>query len=104
MHEDDGMMGTFLVLDSAAFAGVKEIHSDYSFIVYPNPACDKFQIQCSNLKIGELTIHNLLGETVYKSTITNNQSTVNISQFPKGIYFVQLKTDDKIYNQKIIKQ
>jgi bilirubin oxidase len=104
MHEDDGMMGTFLVLDSTAFTGVKEIHSDNSFIVYPNPTCDKFQIQCSNFKDGELTIHNLLGETIYQSTITNSQSTVNISQFTKGIYFVRLKTNDKIYNQKLIKE
>jgi hypothetical protein len=106
--EDDGS-GTvkYLTGTYVSVTGITENNNKNMFSIYPNPASDRIIIDCLSAHsfIGSsLKIMNVLGETVYQSTITNIQSTVNISQFPKGIYFVQQKTNDKIYNQKIIKQ
>ncbi len=110
MHEDAGMMGSFVVLDSAAFTGVNELNRDAGFSVYPNPACTFVSVKINMpVEKSELKIMNILGETVSESTLLakNNSaepSTMDISGLPKGIYFFQLKTDTKIFNCKLIKQ
>ena len=104
MHEDDGMMGTFVVLDSSAFLGVKQLNNNNGLTVYPNPATTELRITNYELGIKQLRIYNVLGEEVQSATITSNQSTVNISQLANGIYFVRIITESKTYNQKVIKQ
>jgi hypothetical protein len=49
-------------------------------------------------------VFNLLGEEVLTTTLINTQSTININQFSKGIYFVEIKTEKGIERKKIIKE
>ena len=38
------------------------------------------------------------------TTPNNNQSSININQFTKGIYFVEIKTEKDIMRRKIVKE
>lgn len=84
--------------------GEKELPTLSSFTVYPIPNDGKFTIRASGIPNPEpgIKIYNILGETIFQSTIINQQSTIDISGKPKGIYIVQLQSEEKIYNQKII--
>jgi bilirubin oxidase len=107
MHEDDGMMGTFLVLDSAAFTGVNEITNANSVLVYPNPASTNYvNIQFDKqIDSGEIHIINLLGENILEQAINNRTSAkLDISMLSKGMYLIQIKTKNKIYNRKLVIQ
>jgi hypothetical protein len=53
-------------------------------IVYPNPASDFISIS-GNSSVNQVVIYNLLGVAVYRG----NQASINISDFPKGIYTIQ---------------
>lgn len=86
-------------------AGKKELTVQSSpFSVYPNPSDGKFIIRSSGIQhqASGIRIVNILGEIIFQSTIINQQSTIDISGKPKGIYIVQLQSEEKIYNQKII--
>jgi hypothetical protein len=63
-------------------------------------------VNSEQLTIKEIKIFNPIGECVYQSSpINNNQSTINISQYPVGIYFIQVTDENKnSINRKIIKQ
>ena len=107
-HEDDGMMGSFRVIDTTGI-GINEINNENEFAIYPNPTTGTFRISSRSNGIGfrieTIYITNVLGELVYQSTIKNQQSTIiiDISGQSKGIYFIQITTNNKFYNQKIIK-
>ena len=72
------------------------------FTVYPNPSNGIFVIQTSG-KISKIEILNVLGEKIYQSEISNREP-INLSQQPKGIYFIEMKMGEKIYNKKLVIQ
>jgi len=76
--------------------------------LYPIPAQDMLNIQiptnCTSYKIEiyDLSTKPVYSSAWYPSTQTNGLQTINSSSFPKGIYLLQLKTDNKIYSKKVI--
>nr|WP_315252114.1 endonuclease [uncultured Flavobacterium sp.] len=71
-------------------------------VLYPNPSNGEFTIFYNNSnKTYAVKIFSMLGQTVY-SKENIRQSTVQISNLPKGIYFVKITDDSKTTNKKII--
>lgn len=106
MHEDAGMMGQFIVIPGPT--GISQIHQQSSFAVYPNPVTDRLSIIAKHNESYSISIFNSLGKKVYSTKATLNL-LVETSNFPKGIYFIQLipitiGSDKEIFTQKIIKQ
>jgi hypothetical protein len=83
---------------------VKENVSDHNAIqILPNPSQDYFTIQAEYLlKNMRLEIWNSIGEQVYTEVFNETQKTINSSQFSSGFYIVNVLTDRKCYNKKII--
>lgn len=102
-HEDDGMMGSFVVLDTTTTAGISQNNREKVFTIYPNPADDILNINVSSDEKYTLVISNLLGNEIYASEATSNHK-LETSNFPNGIYFIQLKTYNNLYTQKFIKK
>ena len=72
--------------------------------IYPNPNNGVFVISTEGEKIKEIKVFNLFGEKIYSATVNNIQTTINLSEQAKGIYFVQVVTDKGVLNRKIIVQ
>ncbi len=75
--------------------------------VFPNPSNGQFTIDLTQITEAKnkLEIVNELGSVIYNNTsITNNLLDVDISSKSKGIYFIKLYAENKIYYQKIIYQ
>lgn len=73
--------------------------------IFPNPSNGVFQITSDESQITNLEIVNILGEKVYASTKAQvANSTIDISNQPKGVYFVKIYDGTTIYNQKIVVQ
>lgn len=89
-------------------ASIKEIKTNASISVYPNPGTGKFKIQIDNGQLSmdnyQLSIYNILGEKIYQSEIQNQKSEIDISQQPNGIYIVRVNGSKQSLNQRIIKQ
>jgi hypothetical protein len=90
--------------------GVEENEANNKIDIYPNPSTNEItlafeQTYSENTKI---TIQNVLGQTVYsesfKSNTGNQLKTLDISNLQNGVYFIQLKNQNKIYSTKFIKQ
>jgi uncharacterized delta-60 repeat protein len=77
-----------------------------NFNVYPNPNNGVFNINFNNpeLKINKVEVVNNIGQTVYSEIIYDNSynKSVDLSSFSKGIYLINIKTDNKLYSNKII--
>lgn len=72
--------------------------------VYPNPATNEitFQLPKAN-SFYDFTITDLTGKTVMKQLNYSGRS-LDISQLPSGIYYLQIKTADNYYSSKFQKQ
>ena len=88
-HEDDGMMGSFKVIDTTN-TGVTEIKNQ-NFKIYPNPASDKITIENSesNQDVTVFEIFNVVGNRVKFFDRKNSSQEINISDLPDGIYFLE---------------
>ena len=129
LWHDGSTNQTFQVTDygwcyiTATFAnGCEDLDSifiDYPFMVndlanknsqiyiYPNPNNGNFTISLkeSTKNIHSIEITDILGSTVYKKEkIQTNAINIDISNQPKGIYFIKASTKDKVFTNKIIYQ
>jgi blue copper oxidase len=104
-HEDDGMMGSFLVIDTAASTGIADLEKT-NFVVFPNPVSNFLSIKFQNqIQQAEIKVLNVLGETILSQYINNTSNpTIDVTGFNNGIYFLQVRTNNKFYTQKFIKQ
>jgi hypothetical protein len=48
-----------------------------------------------------LEIYDNLGRLIRKN---NNQKSVKVDDFAKGIYYLKIQTKDKVYYEKVIKE
>ncbi len=78
--------------------------NENAFSVYPNPVCNgqlKLTISkdCDNANI---IMYDFSGKTVFASTLSPNQKTIDVSEFNKGIYLVEIKSGMNHNIQKVI--
>ena len=81
--------------------GIEDVnYISNSIKLYPNPATDIVNIK-TNQTIENITVLNVNGQKVLDIA---NQSQINISNLPTGMYFFNIKTDQSTQNIKILKQ
>lgn len=70
-----------------------------NFNIYPNPTSDILNINLeNNLVLEQVTVYNNLGQVVKKAT----ENVINVSQFSKGLYFVEVTTNQGKATKKVI--
>jgi hypothetical protein len=94
--------------------GIRDgIEKDFQFSIFPNPNNGMFTFAIntavSETKKSQITIYNIIGEVVYQSLISNQQSVIDLSSRPKGVYFIRINSGSsantgKISTKKIIIQ
>ena len=78
--------------------------------VYPNPSRDIFYVSFSSEKIQNLKIRilNVIGEIVYSEDLYEFTGDyikpINLGNYEKAIYFLEIQTDKGIINKKLILQ
>lgn len=74
--------------------------------VYPNPAQNQLFIntQAFNAENIVYEIYSTDGRLVKSDILNNNLQNIEIAELSKGLYFVKVNVDGKIYTQKFLKQ
>ena len=82
--------------------------NDYYLQVYPNPAQNEFELVflLTSRQDIEISLKNSLGQEIFNNKIYDflgqYKKVIDVNYLSKGVYFVQLKTNNKIFNKKII--
>jgi hypothetical protein len=72
------------------------------FIIYPNPATVLIQVLVSPpVEIGIFNIH---GQLVKSLITTEDKTSIDVSSFPVGMYFLKVKTENGFMVKKFIKE
>jgi len=88
---------TFSVLSTDIF------NADESVVVFPNPATDIININCSNI-IKSIELYDVQGRVLEVLSANKVSAQMNLSNKSKGIYFVKISTEKGKKVQKVIKE
>ncbi|HEX8549880.1 MAG TPA: T9SS type A sorting domain-containing protein [Cytophagaceae bacterium] len=70
--------------------------------LYPNPTSGNFIVDLSeNTEVVTCTIRDVSGKVIYQKIISDHAS-ITLENSQKGMFFVELKSDDYCFNKKLI--
>lgn len=94
----------FAVFDENTTLSVDEVAATTNISLYPNPATDVINISVQgNNSDMNAEIYNVSGQMVHRAVVQNN-SSINISNLPDGMYYIKLNGETANGTQKFIKQ
>ena len=78
-----------LPCDFILSANINIPKDEESIKIYPNPFSDHISI-LTNTK-GKIRIMDISGRIIYDSTLSDGVNEISTVQFPRGIFFVEIK-------------
>jgi len=79
----------------------------FGYLIFPNPTNCLININFScfkddlvNIELRKMNGKNLMVE----QSLNTGKTTLNLSELPKGIYLLTIKTSNKVFNEKIVLQ
>jgi hypothetical protein len=87
--------------------GIQAFSNQHQIQIIPNPVSDIATINYSLAEKGELMIFDALGEMMYHTNLKSgnaNAVSVDMHQYPSGLYTVQVKTPTQSNLAKLIKR
>lgn len=101
MHEDDGMMGQFIVMPSPV-NGIPFYDYDYKSVhVFPNPTTDYLRFDIKKAPNLIYKIFNSTGHLVLQGTTSD--ASIAIYSLPRGVYYIWFLVRDEIYSARFHK-
>ncbi|CAG0975435.1 MAG: T9SS type A sorting domain-containing protein [Bacteroidetes bacterium] len=98
--------GTDTVYKTVTIAtGIIKNELEINTEIFPNPAKDAINIRVKNISLQSISLFNAQGKlaTEIYTSPSNNQYTIPVSSFAKGIYFIRLLDENgNAMNKKII--
>lgn len=84
----DSTFNTFTLAENYSYTVSSDTYTNYKHLkIYPNPTKDKIILE-STEQLGKIIITNILGETVYQSTINCKSQDIDLSNLYSGIYYI----------------
>lgn len=94
---------TITFLMRKAPTSVQSIENNFSVSVGPNPFSEFVSINTTNGPV-DYKMLDLTGKVVAQGTTANQQSNINVSALPKGIYLITLNNGEYSETKKLVKQ
>ena len=92
LQTDDGC-DSIVTLYLSFTSGIDDVAETKVFSVYPNPAKDVVTLDLGDFKLNSsdaITIINSTGQVVYKSNVQSQKSTIDVSDFESGVYYIKI--------------
>jgi hypothetical protein len=76
-----------------------------SFQLFPNPTTDKFNLLVTqDLLDSSIKVHNMVGQVMVETIITQLQSEFNTESWAPGVYSIEIQKENTRMNKLLIKQ
>lgn len=102
-HEDDGMMGSFLVRDDLSLTTLKTTSEGLE--ISPNPTTNNWLINNTSQYAISYQLTDCQGKELNKGTLSPNKKTeLHAVLLTPGIYFLRFKDENREYTIKLVKE
>jgi hypothetical protein len=78
-------------------------YGQQDFSIYPNPTGTILTIETGTPDLYCITITSLNGQRIYNVQMDGTALLIDLSSFPKGIYFLTIRAEDFVATRKIVK-
>ena len=92
-----------LALDLETGVGIENSSPTEFLHIYPNPTNDMVTIQTNDPGQYSIEITSLNGQLIHSFISNRASQQVNLSPYPKGVYFITVRSDKTNITEKIIK-
>lgn len=93
---------------SMTYVGIEDIQEMQGVSLYPNPTYGNFTIAFDKLlnENANLEITNVLGQTLFQKELPKNetQHEFTVTEYAKGVYFINIRANGKVVSKKLILQ
>lgn len=90
-------------IDCNSFLKTNDAEKSKNHNIYPNPVRDELFIKPNQI-IDEIKVIDTKGQLIFKSSGNlKNDFKIRTTHWPAGVYFIQIRSNGTISNQKIIK-
>lgn len=89
------------VNESIQTTNIEELNSSIDPIIYPNPSTGLFNLNLIKDVNAIVNIYSVIGRVVYSGVLEEQFNQIEL-KLPNGIYNVIIKSNEKIYTQKLI--
>lgn len=105
-------VGSTLIVDEIQFKSQPVLYASLPAItakdrlsVFPNPSEGKFRIS-NDAGIQQIIVYNMLGKQIYLKTNSDQEklNEIDLTKFPKGVYFIEVNDGRKTRTKKIVIQ
>lgn len=86
-------------------SSTSSVETQSDILIYPNPFTGKFQFEIAGLELLEnavLEIFNMQGGLIIQKAMANNKMEIDITDSPKGAYFVKIYTKQALLSKIIV--
>jgi len=84
--------------------GIEEKPENEDITIYPNPTTGKITVTNLPQETTRITVYNVLGELVHDQQMNgSNDHVIDLTGFPRGLYFLQVFQEETTLKRKIIK-
>lgn len=92
------------ILVNSVYTGLDENTFEDKIRIFPNPAQEDVTIESANATAHEVNIYNLTGQLILTSQLDSKQkSRIDLRNFQRGIYTLELKTREGFIVKKLVK-
>jgi len=98
-HDPTLLVAQTVKVDMSSVVGIEELQGK-QISIYPNPAQDYILLNSSGK--GVMQIFDMTGKIVYTSNITNTTQLVDVRNFVKGVYIVNVTSEANTFTKKIV--
>jgi len=95
-----------VVFDNTCGIGNTKIENlmlDSGISIYPNPINSTFTIDLASPIQGEIEVHSINGQLIHVQPISSNTKQIDLSMYPRGIYFVTVRSDAWVRAEKVVR-
>jgi len=92
--------GDFTICVNDGQVGISSVFAERNVEVYPNPT--NGQLFIVNANDDFIYVYNLIGELIMSTKGTNTITNLNLSNFAKGTYYLQIKNNKEVITKKIV--
>ncbi len=97
---DEGESVTTDTLEATITIGMKELQKMIS--IYPNPVREVLNIQLLSNESFNILLRDITGRLVRDMKGSGQKAYINVSDFNKGLYFIEIRTENDTLVKKII--
>lgn len=85
--------------------GINENYLSKEFSIYPNPSSGLFTLRLPNVESNaKVEVYSVVGQQIKSKSISAQKLEIDLSNYDKGIYFVQIQNGSNTIRERVIKQ